>query len=290
MLERLAQASFGQVILVFGRLQLGHLLAHKGIAAEQRAGAKVQSQRIDHKLLGEDHAQIGRLAHALAQTGREVAPVDDRIEHLAGMCRVGWRGVFSLGAELLLVIGARVVGVLAGVGAHAGDGGIDGQKGIHVARLAQVGIGQVDALLQGHGGNGGIRVVVGRRKAAVDIKLAHQLVEVVVRPVGRNIGAEMHVAFQQVTRLRFQRFIIGVEKRTGRGQAAVVHGGQAVAGGAAHGGQIAAQPKVARTKVAQVAAATCGLRNTHQQDQRQRQNQRLAKDPAQLLLVKSFSH
>ena len=235
--QRLAQPALCQVKLVFGGVQLGDLLAHKSFAPDEGAGAEVETQGVDHELLGEDHAQVGGLAHALAQPRREVAPVNHRVEHLAGVHRVEWVGVLGLRTEHRLVIGARAVRVLPVVGPHAGDGSIDGQVGIDVARLAQIGIGLVDPLLERHDADGGIGVVVGGGKAAVDVKLAHQLVKVVVCPVGGNIRAKGQVAGEQAARLRLQRLIIGVEERAGVGQLALVHRGKCHAGGAADGAE-----------------------------------------------------
>ena len=180
--EGLAQPLFGQLKLVLGSLELGDLLADKGFAAQQGAGAEVEAQRIDHELLGKDHAQIGGLAHGLAQAGGEVAPVDDRVEHLAGVLRVGRVGVFGLGAEGVLVVGAGVGGIGAVVGAQACFGGIDGEDGVDVARLAQVGVGQVDALLERQLADH--RVGVAGAEAALLVEMAHQRVEVVEPAVG----------------------------------------------------------------------------------------------------------
>ena len=89
----MAKLALSQIKLIAGGIEFGDLLLHKYLAAQQVA-AEIQPERIDHKLLAEDHAQVGRLAYRLAQPRREVAPVHYRVEHLPGELWVGRAGVF----------------------------------------------------------------------------------------------------------------------------------------------------------------------------------------------------
>ena len=65
--------------LQFGGVQLGQFLAHRGFPADEHVAAGVEAKGVYHKLLAVDQAQVGRLAHALAQARPEVTPVDHRV-------------------------------------------------------------------------------------------------------------------------------------------------------------------------------------------------------------------
>ena len=131
----MAEFALSQLKLIASSIELGDFLLHKHFAAKQVA-AEVQTERIDHKLLAEDHAQIGRLAHRLAQAGGEVAPVHHRVEHLPGVLRIGRAGVlFADRATQRRGKARRCRCNKVAIHAHARFWCIHGQHRVDVARL-----------------------------------------------------------------------------------------------------------------------------------------------------------
>src|SRR4030095_3775279 len=119
---------------------------------------------------------------------------------------VGWvgrGGVFRLGAEAILIVCAGGTLIGAVIEAKARIGSIDGEHAIEVACVEQIRIGDVNAVLQGKLPQ--LRIGIGGAKAAIFVKVAHQVIKVVIPAIGGDVLAELHAAVEQRARLGFQR-------------------------------------------------------------------------------------
>ena len=117
-------------------------------------------------------------------------------------------------------------------------------------------------------------VGIGGAEAAILVKVAHQVIEVVGPAIGRDVLAELHAAVKQRARLGFQRLEVDVEQWPRRQEVGLSDIGRrrrAVGGGDAHGAGPANRPKGRRAKVIQVADAAGGVDDTHAEGKGERQ-------------------